>query len=177
MPLTSMLKQLQNSQMIFIACFAISASMLLGALAFEHIGGLAPCKLCIWQRWPHVFIIIFAGLGLLQPARPTTNHIETFFWLSLILIAALTTAGIGIHHVGVEQSWWEGFAGCSSQLGTDLDLSTLTDTLLATPVVKCDEIAWQLFGISMAGWNAIISAGAAGLVLYGLLMTIKGSAA
>ena len=88
-------------------------------------------------------------------------------------MAALITAAIGLYHVGVEQLWWDGPSGCSSQLNTNLDLSSLTDTLLATPVIRCDEIAWQLFGISMAGWNMLLSLAIAGLGLYGLIDSVK----
>ena len=125
-----------------------SLALLLGAFAFQHIGGLAPCKLCIWQRWPHAAAIGIGGVAL----------ITGFAFLALIGgMAALTTAGIGIYHTGVERKWWEGPTSCtgggtdlSSMSGADLLNFEVTDTL-----VMCDQVAWEMFGLSMASWNAL----------------------
>ncbi|GHC16429.1 dihydroneopterin aldolase [Gemmobacter nanjingensis] len=126
-----------------------SAALLLGALAFQYIGGMAPCPLCLWQRWPHVAAVV---IGLLAVAFGT----RVLGWLGAL--AALTTAGIGIFHVGVEQKWWAGLASCSSGSITGLSGADLLNTDIAVgAVVRCDAIAWSLFGISMAGWNVIIS--------------------
>ena len=174
MRMASDTQKFQTAQLALLLCLMASAAMLLGALAFEHIGGLAPCKLCIWQRWPHLVIIIASLFGLAS-SRWTGKHAKfgpAWLWVSVIILLAFTTSGIGLYHVGVEQSWWEGPSGCSSQLGANLDLSTLTDTLLAMPVVRCDEIAWQLFGISMAGWNALLSLGIAGIGIFGLKISL-----
>ena len=78
------------------------------------------------------------------------------------------TAFVGLQHVGVEHGWWQGPQGCTAQMAGD-DLASLTDSLLATPVVRCDEIAWQLFGISMAGWNMIASLIIASLLVYSVV--------
>lgn len=158
--LTDMRKWLTPRQALWL-CLLASASLLGGAFAFEHIGGLAPCKLCIWQRWPHAALIVLAAIGLASQAM--------FLMLLGCIAAALTSSGIGLYHVGVEQSWWSGPAGCSGQMAADLDLSALTDTLLAMPVVRCDDIAWQFLGLSMAGWNMVLSAGIAGLAAAALL--------
>ena len=157
----SLYQSTTNPQLALAICLAMSFTLLAGAFAFEYIGGLAPCTLCIWQRWPHAAVIMFAAIGLMRKDKR--------LFLSLAGISALTTAGIGLYHVGVEQKWWAGLAGCSGQIETGLDLSDLTDTLLAMPVIKCDEIAWQLFGLSMAGWNMVISAGIALLALLAIL--------
>jgi len=119
-----------------------------GALAFQYIGNLPPCAMCIWQRWPHVIAI---GLGLA-------------FWIvpaPLVLLlggfAALVTAGIGAYHVGVEQGVFAGPDTCTSgPIGTQ-SAEDLLNSILEAPLVRCDEIAWALAGISMAGWNAIFS--------------------
>lgn len=131
-----------------------SAAVLLGAYGFQHLGGLAPCKMCLWQRWPHAAAI---AIGLLILA---TDRI-TLAWLGAI--ATLTTAGIGLFHVGVEQGWWEGPTSCTSAGVGGLSADELLNQILAAPLVRCDDIAWQLAGISMAGWNAILS-----LVLTGM---------
>lgn len=126
-----------------------SFGLLAGAFWFEIIVGLPPCNLCIWQRWPHAIIIAIAGIGLVA--------IKQNWILLLIALSAISTALIGLYHSGVEQGWWSGPSGCSNQLNSDTDISSLTTSLLEMPVVKCDEIAWSLMGISMAGWNSIAS--------------------
>lgn len=129
-----------------------SAALLGAALVFQHVGGLAPCQMCIWQRYPHAAAV---AIGVLALATG---------WAVLLLagaLAALTTAGIGAYHAGVEQGWWQGPSTCSSGDIGALDVDTLFDQIMSAPLVRCDEIPWQLFGISMAGWNAILSAGLA----------------
>ena len=131
-----------------------SAAMLLGAYAFQHLGDMAPCKLCIWQRWPHATAISI-GLIILLTGE------NRMAWMGAI--AALTTSAIGFYHVGVEQTWWEGPTSCTSTGNENLSAEELLNQILAAPLVRCDDIAWQLAGISMAGWNAIISLGLAAI--------------
>jgi disulfide bond formation protein DsbB len=126
-----------------------SAGLLAGAFAFQYIGGLAPCQLCLWQRWPHGAAVLI-GLAALALG-----------WRVLALlgaVAALTSAAIGAFHVGVEQKWWEGLASCTA--GSIKGISTADllnpDVVVAAPV-RCDAIAWQMLGVSMAGWNVILS--------------------
>lgn len=125
-----------------------SAAVLLGAYAFQHIGGLAPCKMCLWQRWPHAAAIVIGAVILL------TKKVQ-LAWLGAV--ASLTTAGIGLYHVGVEQGWLEGPTSCTSSRISNISAQELMDQILAAPLVRCDDIAWQMAGISMAGWNAIVS--------------------
>ncbi|MDC0135250.1 disulfide bond formation protein B [Sulfitobacter sp.] len=127
-----------------------SAAVLLGAYGFQHLGGMAPCKLCLWQRWPHGTAILI-GLAILL-----TGEIR-MAWMGAV--AAFTTAGIGFYHVGVEQGWWEGPTSCTSNGVDKVSAEELLNQILAAPLVRCDDIAWQLAGISMAGWNAILSLG------------------
>lgn len=134
-------------------CGLASAVLLAAAFGFEYLGGLAPCKLCLWQRWPHTAVVLFSLLGLAGMRYKAV--------LILIVISAAVTAGIAGYHVGVEQRFWAGPASCSSGL-SDASAAALLDSLLATPVVRCDEIAWSFAGLSMAAWNMVISAGLAG---------------
>ncbi len=132
-----------------------SAAILAGAFAFQYIGGLAPCQLCLWQRWPHAAAI---GIGVLALLLPT--GVMRALLPRLGALAALATAGIGVFHVGVEQKWWEGLASCTAGTIEGLSAQELLDpTLDVGAVVRCDEIAWALGGISMAGWNVILSVG------------------
>tara|TARA_R110000787_G_scaffold10977_5_gene36483 strand:- start:1185 stop:1634 length:450 start_codon:yes stop_codon:yes gene_type:complete len=125
-----------------------STALLLGAYGFQHLGGMAPCKLCLWQRWPHATAIVI-GLVIM-----VTGEVKAA-WLGAV--AALSTAGIGLYHVGIEQGWWEGPTSCSSSSVSGMSAEDLMNQILAAPIIRCDEIAWQLAGISMAGWNAIAS--------------------
>ena len=127
----------------------ISASLLGGAILFQYVGGLAPCSLCIWQRWPHLAVMILAIIGL--------RGIMPRLMLGLILIAGLISAALGSYHAGIEWGFWAGPSGCTSNLALDGDITAMTQQLLDTPLVRCDDVAWSLFGLSMAGWNALIS--------------------
>jgi disulfide bond formation protein DsbB len=130
-----------------------SIALLGGAFAFQYIGGLAPCQLCLWQRWPHAAAILIGLIALLTGWRGLA-------WAGAL--AMLATAGIGVFHVGVEQLWWEGLATCTAGSIEGISTADLLDpTKDVAAVVRCDEIAWSLFGISMAGWNAILSLGLA----------------
>lgn len=138
-----------------IAAFAAagSALLLLGALAFQHIGGLAPCALCLWQRWPHLAAVAIGVVFMLLGWR----------WLLLLgALAAATSAAIGVFHVGVEQAWWEGLQSCTGNSIAGLNAADLLNPAVdVAPVARCTDIAWAMFGISMAGWNVLISAGLA----------------
>ena len=132
-----------------------SVALLGGAFAFQYIGGLAPCQLCLWQRWPHAAAILIGLVALATGWRGLA-------WLGAV--AALATAAIAVFHVGVELKWWEGLASCTAGSIDGISTADLLDpTKDVAAVVRCDAIAWQMLGISMAGWNAILS-----LVLAGI---------
>jgi disulfide bond formation protein DsbB len=133
---------------IFI-CGAIAAGLYGGALLFQYVGGLAPCSLCLWQRWPHIIIILLAVCApLLRMSRLV---------LTGIAITAAVSVVLATYHAGVEWGFWAGPGGCTANLATGGDLTSLTDSLLATPIVRCDEAAWSFLGLSMAGWNSLFS--------------------
>ena len=137
----------RQQQYIVIAAGG-SALLMLGALAFQHLGGMAPCKLCIWQRWPHVIAIGIGVVAYFMPGRllPLAGA-----------LAALTTAGIGFYHTGVERGLWEGPSSCTSSGVSGLTTDELFDQIMAAPLVRCDEVPWEMLGFSMASWNAIIA--------------------
>jgi disulfide bond formation protein DsbB len=127
-----------------------SLALLLGAFAFQYVGGLAPCHLCLLQRWPHGVAV---ALGLLILACPRRS---LAFLAGLVVLGG---AGIAAYHVGVERGWWTGPTSCTAPAPGAQSSGALLDQILATPVVLCDQVAWTLWGISMAGWNAILSLG------------------
>ena len=138
----------RKNLMLFAA--AGSFALLFGAFVFQALG-YAPCKLCIWQRWPHGGAIVAGGLVLVLGPLALLG-------LAGALGAALSGA-IGVYHTGVERGWWEGPTSCS---GSGNGLSGLSggDLLsldLPSDVVMCDEVAWAFAGLSMASWNAVFS--------------------
>jgi disulfide bond formation protein DsbB len=133
---------------------AASIAILGGAFAFQYIGGLAPCELCILQRWPYVATIALGLLGIWAQGAGRSELARGLMALSGI--AFLIGAGIAAYHVGVEQKWWEGPATCTG-LGSVGSIQDLLKKIESAPIVRCDEIAWSLFGISMAGYNFLLS--------------------
>ncbi|MGH1578032.1 disulfide bond formation protein B [Planktotalea sp.] len=125
-----------------------SAAMMIGAFGFQYLGEMAPCKLCIWQRYPHVAAILIGALAWLTSLR---------FLSALGAIAALTTAGIGAYHTGVERGWWEGPTTCTSGSVSDMSAGDLMAQIMSAPLVRCDEVPWEMFGLSMASWNMLAS--------------------
>ena len=125
-----------------------SAALLLGAYAFQALG-YAPCKMCLWQRWPH---FVAVGIGLLA----LMIGWRALAWFGAA--AAATTGGIGVFHTGVERGWWEGPTSCTGS-GTGLGGLTGGDLLStdAPPLVMCDQVSWAFAGLSMASWNAVLS--------------------
>lgn len=135
-------------QKIALLAAAGSAALMIGALMFQYIGGMAPCKMCIWQRWPHVIAIVLGAAIYFAPHR---------VFALIAGLAVLIGGGIGVYHSGVEQKWWQGPTDCT---GTGLSVGdNLLDMTASVHVVMCDVIPWAMFGISMAGWNAIVSFG------------------
>ena len=136
----------------------VPAGLLGGARASQYGGGLHPCEMCYWQRWPHAAAIVLAGAAFLFPA--TGRRARMFTALAALAIAV--SGAIGVFHAGVELDWWQGLTRCTAGGAMSLD------DLMNVPLVRCDEVQWSLFGISMAGWNAIVSLGTAALI--GLLL-------
>lgn len=132
------------------------ALLLGGALASQYIGGLYPCEMCYWQRWPHEAAIALAILAFGLSGQPSWSR-------ALVLLAALAVAvsgAIGVFHAGVEYGWWEGLTTCSRG-PAGVSGAELLDAILKSPLVRCDQAQWTLFGISLAGFNALFSFGAA----------------
>jgi len=150
-----------------LALVLTGAGALAGALISQYWGGLQPCILCLYQRWPHG---VAAGLGLVT-LLPLSAGLRRWL-LTLGGVTLLVGAGIAFFHVGVEYHWWAGTASCGSPVNQPQTIEDLRRALLAAPVVRCDVPAWSLFGLSMAGYNVLLSVLVGGIVLIG---TWKGS--
>ena len=129
-----------------------SALLLAGAFAFQFIGGMAPCHLCLLQRWPHAAAVLIGLLALVLTR--TSAGLQRLLAL-LGALAALTTAGLGLYHTGVERAWWQGPDTCTSGGIDGVSADQLLDRILAAPIVRCDEVAWAMAGLSMASWNML----------------------
>ena len=140
---------MSRSLLIFLAA-AGSAALLAGAFAFQYIGGLAPCHLCLLQRYPHGAAVAIGALALLIPGTLLGRMLP---WAGAA--AALTTAAYGAYHTGVERHWWAGPDTCTSGPIGQLSAKDLLAQIQAAPVVQCDQVAWQMFGLSMASWNML----------------------
>ncbi len=150
------MKDLTQTKFLMALAGAGSAALLLGAFGFQHIGGLAPCAMCLWQRWPHAVAIALAAVGLAVP------H-------AIVAVAGalsmLTGAGIALLHTGVEREWWTLNLACTGG-GEDLgamDVTALLDPTQGSGIVLCTEVAWSFLGLSMASWNGLASLAIAAL--------------
>ena len=136
----------------------VPAALLAGAYGSQHLGGLHPCEMCYWQRWPHFAAVAFALLSF--ATRGAADRGRSFVWLAAL--AMLVSGGIGVYHAGVEAGIFEGLTQCSTSGGSG---DILAD-IMATPLIRCDEVQFSFLGISMAGWNAILSIGFALLIAW-----------
>lgn len=132
----------------------LPVALLGGAMGSQYLGGLHPCEMCYWQRWPHAAAILLAALAFTGPASSDRSRM-----LTLLAAAAIFISGaIGFYHAGVELGVFEGVTTCTAGGAMSLD------QIMNVPLVRCDQVQWAFLGISMAGWNAILSLGGAALI-------------
>jgi len=136
-------------RLVSFGLLALSLVTLGSVYASQYWGGLQPCPLCLYQRWPWW---IAGGLAALAIAVPVLSRST----LMLGGLAVWAGAGIALYHAGIEQHWWAGPTTCSGAATPD-SLDALRAQIFAAPVIRCDDIAWSLFGVSMAGYNALLS--------------------
>ena len=134
----------------------VPAVLIAGAYVSEYGFGLYPCEMCWWQRYAH-----FAAMAL---ALVSTVAVPRAF-ISLAALAIMVSGVIGAFHAGVEYGWWEGLTACASPVAAGGDP---LEAIMNAPLVRCDQAPWTLFGISLAGWNALLSF-VAGLAIFRLL--------
>jgi disulfide bond formation protein DsbB len=135
-----------------------SAVVLGSALLSQYWGGLAPCELCLLQRWPWAAAILVALVALIAGRRAALP------WIALVLavVFALNVA-FAFYHVGVERHWFAGPSACTAGGGGAETLEEMKRQILGTAPVLCDRVQWSLFGVSLAGWNLLASLGMAGV--------------
>jgi disulfide bond formation protein DsbB len=141
--------------------FVIAGATILAALAFEHLGGYAPCPLCLEERYAYYFAVPAGALAFLLARGRSTGLARIL--LVLIALAFLANAAAGIYHSGIEWKWWPGPGECSGAFELQWGEGGIVDT----PIIRCDEASWRFLGLSFAGWNAVMSAFLAAIAAYG----------
>jgi disulfide bond formation protein DsbB len=141
-------------------------ALLGGAYAFQYLGGLYPCEMCWWQRYPHAAAILLAAVAFTAPAASQRSRTLTLLAALGIAISGL----IGVYHAGVEFKVFEGFTTCTSTVKA-ASTQEMLKQLMAVPLIRCDQVQWSLFGVSLAGWNAIFSIGGAAIISW---LTLSG---
>jgi disulfide bond formation protein DsbB len=139
-----------------IAIAVVGAATILGAWLFQYALGLKPCPLCLEQRYAYYFAVplaIMVGLG----DRAGASRRVLVAALAVIVVGMLWNTGLGVYHSGVEWGWWHGPQECSGTLSDLGSASNLAERLRSFSVVRCDEAAWRFLGLSLAGYNALIS--------------------
>lgn len=152
------------------AAFVLGLAAILGALAFQYIGELYPCELCLTQRWPYYIglpilaVVILFWNRLPAPVRITASA----------LIAGLFAwgAGVGVYHAGVEWGFWPGPQSCTGVGDDNVSLDMLAD-LSDARVVPCDAVQWELLGVSLAGFNALISAAIVVMLMVSIIGQVR----
>jgi len=137
----------------------LPAALLGGALGSQYLGGLHPCEMCYWQRWPHGAAIVLAALAFTAPSGSGRSRVLTL----LAAVAIAVSGAIGVYHAGVEAKIFEGLTTCTSTI-TSGNTADMLRQITHAPLVRCDEVQFRFLGISMAGWNAILSLGGAALI-------------
>jgi disulfide bond formation protein DsbB len=137
----------------------VPGALLGGALVSQYIGGLYPCELCWFQRYPHIVALVLAVLAFLVPGRGTQR-----LFVALAGVAVLVSGAIGVFHAGVEYHWWQGFTECTSTMTGPVTL----ESIMKAPIVRCDVAQWTLGGVSLAGFNAVFSIAGAIAIFWAL---------
>jgi disulfide bond formation protein DsbB len=142
-----------------LVALLLPLALLGGAFGSQYIGGLYPCEMCWWQRYPHAVAILLAALAFTAPAPSIRSRALTL----LAAVAIAVSGGIGVYHAGVELGVFEGFTTCTTTAKA-ATTAELLKQLMKVPLIRCDQVQWSFLGISLAGWNAILSLSGAALV-------------
>ena len=139
----------------------LPAALLLAAFGSEHIGKLIPCEMCWWQRYPHMAAVVLSALAFTSDGRSARARLLT----TLAALAIGVSGAIGVYHAGVELGIFQGVTTCTS-MASGTTPEEMLKSIMNAPVVRCDQVQWSFLGISMAGWNAIISLAGAAAILW-----------
>ncbi|MGE3147623.1 MAG: disulfide bond formation protein B [Pseudorhodoplanes sp.] len=157
-----------------LAVAAVGMAALLGAWFFQYALGLAPCPLCLEQRYAYYFAVPLAVMVALGASVGSSRKVLMAAFIA-IAVAMLWNSYLGVYHAGVEWKWWAGPRDCSGELTSFGSAGSLLNRLQTSNVVRCDEAAWRFLGLSLAGYNALISLALALVAIFGAL-ALRGNA-
>jgi disulfide bond formation protein DsbB len=163
---------MQATRLVPLIVLLASAAVIGGALLFEYVGGLVPCELCLYERWPY-----YAAVGLAIIAVGLGRRDVSLALVALCALLFLGGTALAFYHVGVEQHVFVGPTACSGELPRGLSPAELATRLMARQPVQCDEVQWSLFGVSLAGFNFVTSLAIAGFCIAGLRGLARGRTA
>jgi disulfide bond formation protein DsbB len=150
----------------------IGLATILGAYLFQYGLGYRPCPLCLEQRYAYYFAIPLAAMVMLGMSVGSSPKVMLLAFAA-IAVAMLWNAGLGAYHSGVEWQWWEGPKDCSGPVSNFGPAGGLRDLIQNTRVIRCDEAAWRFLGLSLAGYNVLISLAMAAIALWGFVVAAK----
>lgn len=146
---------------------AIAAATIAGAWFFELVLDIRPCPLCLEQRYAYYLAIPLALLIALGASKGVSRRLLGA-GLAVLGLALLANAGLGAYHAGVEWGFWQGPTDCTGPIVDFGSSGNLLDGLNKVKVIRCDEVQWRFLGLSLAGYNVLISLAMAGLAAWGL---------
>jgi disulfide bond formation protein DsbB len=155
-----------------LAVMLVAAATLAGAWFFQLVLEILPCPLCLEQRYAYYASVPLAALIALATARGAPRGV-LLLGLALLALAALANAGLGTYHAGVEWGLWQGPTDCTGPVGNLGSAGNLLERLDTVKVVRCDEVQWRFLGLSLAGYNVLISLLMALIALWGIAKTAK----
>ena len=155
-----------------IAIIAVGAATILGAWFFQYALGLKPCPLCLEQRYAYYFALPLAAFIAFLAARGAPRHVLMAGFV-ILLLATLANAWLGGYHAGVEWQFWPGPTDCSGPIVDFGKAGNLLEQLDKVKVVRCDEVQWRFLGLSLAGYNVLISLAMAAIALWGFVSSAK----
>jgi disulfide bond formation protein DsbB len=160
--------RLNRPEMARLIALLLPLVLLAGAFGSQYLGGLYPCEMCWWQRYAHMAAALIAALAFTAPADTSRARVFT-----LLAAAAIAVSGaIAVYHAGVELKIFQGFTTCTATVKAGTSTEDLLRQIVAAPLIRCDQVQWSFLGISMAGWNAILSLSGASAVAF---LTLRGS--
>lgn len=149
----------------------IAAVTLAGAWFFQLMLGLVPCPLCLEQRYAYYLAVPLAALIAMAASRGASPRLLGA-GLALLVLASLANAGLGTYHAGVEWGFWQGPTGCSGPM-LDLSGGSLLESIKTAKVIRCDEVQWRFLGLSLAGYNVLISLAMAAIAGWGAVRSFR----
>jgi disulfide bond formation protein DsbB len=155
-----------------LAIMVIAAATLAGAWFFQLVLEILPCPLCLEQRYAYYFAVPFAALVALAAGKGAPRPV-LLAGLAILALAALANAGLGTYHAGVEWKFWQGPTDCTGPIGNFGTAADLLKRLDTVKVVRCDEVQWRFLGLSLAGYNVLISLLMAAIAAWGFSRTAR----